>query len=140
MESTPTVSPMGTLGDVLEALSDPVRLEMVRRLADAAAPVACSDLYDSVSKSTASHHFKVLREAGLTERLTIGGQTHQRLRADDLEASYPGVVPSVVAASGRGTVTEEMRSFFSSVASPSTSSSSCANATCRCSRFCDFTS
>ena len=43
----------------------------------AGAPVACADLYDSVSKSTASHHFKVLREAGLTERLTIGGQTHQ---------------------------------------------------------------
>ena len=33
MESTPTISPMGTLQDVLEALSDPVRLEMVRRMA-----------------------------------------------------------------------------------------------------------
>ena len=97
MESVPTISPMGTLRDVLEALSDPVRLEMVRRMADAGAPVACSDLYDSVSKSTASHHFKVLREAGLTERLNLGGQTHQRLRLDDLEDSFPGVVTSIVA-------------------------------------------
>ncbi len=103
MESVPTISPMGTLRDVLEALSDPVRLEMVRRMADADAPVACSDLYDSVSKSTASHHFKVLREAGLTERLTLGGQTHQKLRATDLEESFPGVVASIVAASGPST-------------------------------------
>jgi len=99
MEELPAISPMGSLRDVLEALSDPVRLEMVRRLASAGAPVACADLYDSVSKSTASHHFKVLREAGLTERLNLGGQTHQRLRLDDVEESYPGVVSSIVAAS-----------------------------------------
>jgi DNA-binding transcriptional ArsR family regulator len=99
VESTPTISPMGTLQDVLEALSDPVRREMVRRLARAGAPIACADLYESVSKSTASHHFKVLREAGLTERLVLGGQTHQRLRVDDLEESFPGVVSSIVAAS-----------------------------------------
>lgn len=99
-ESTPTISPMGTLQDVLEALSDPVRLEMVRRMASAGAPVACADLYDSIGKSTASHHFKVLREAGLTERVTIGGQTHQSLRLADLEESFPGVISSIVAASG----------------------------------------
>jgi len=91
---------MGTLREVLEALSDPVRLEMVRRLSRAGDWVACYDLYDSVSKSTASHHFKVLREAGVIERQSIGGQTHQRLRLDDLEATYPGVVRSIVAASG----------------------------------------
>ena len=100
MEELPAISPMGSLRDVLEALSDPVRLEMVRRLESAGTPVACAELYDSVSKSTASHHFKVLREAGLTERLTLGGQTHQRLRLDDLEESFPGVVSSIVAASG----------------------------------------
>ena len=100
METIPTISPMGTLRDVLEALSDPVRLEMVRRLERADAPIACADLYDSVSKSTASHHFKVLREAGLTERLTLGGQTHQRLRLEDVEDSYPGVVSSILAAAG----------------------------------------
>jgi len=100
LEGVPAISPMGTLREVLEALSDPVRLEMVRRLAAAGESVACADLYDSVSKSTASHHFKVLREAGLTERLSVGGQTHQRLRLDDLEESYPGVVSAIVAAPG----------------------------------------
>src|SRR3954451_3038915 len=101
LDELPAISPMGSLRDLLEALSDPVRLEMVRRLERAGTPGACADLYDSVSKSTASHHFKVLREAGLTERLTIGGQTHQRLRLDDLEESFPGVVASIVAASER---------------------------------------
>jgi len=99
VEGVPTISEMGTLRDVLEALADPVRLEMVRRMAHEGVPVACSDLYDSVSKSTASHHFKVLREAGLTERVTLGGQTHQRLRVDDVEAAFPGVLSSIVAAS-----------------------------------------
>jgi DNA-binding transcriptional ArsR family regulator len=98
VQDLPTISPMGTLQEVLEALSDPVRLEMVRRMASAGEPVACSELYDSVSKSTASHHFKVLRESGMTERLTIGGQTHQRLRLADLEDAFPGVVSSIVSA------------------------------------------
>ena len=97
-ETLPETSPLGTLGEVLEALADPVRLEMVRRLAAEGAPMACAALYDSVSKSTASHHFKVLREAGLTERLNVGGQTHQRLRLDDVEAVYPGVLRSIVSA------------------------------------------
>lgn len=96
MESLPTISPMGTLQDVLEALSDPVRLEMVRRLAAAGAPVACADLYESVSKSTASHHFKILREAGVIRSSVIGGQTHQALRTDDVEDRYPGVLRSIL--------------------------------------------
>jgi DNA-binding transcriptional ArsR family regulator len=96
VETTPTISPMGTLQDVLEALSDPIRLEMVRRMDGEGAPVVCADLYDTISKSTASHHFKVLREAGVTERLTIGGQTCQRLRLADLEESFPGVVSSIL--------------------------------------------
>ena len=99
-ESTPTISPMGTLQDVLEALSDPVRLEMVRRMARAGDPVACADLYDSVSKSTASHHFKVLREAGLTERAHRSAvRPTSSLRLADLEESFPGVVSSILAAS-----------------------------------------
>ena len=89
---------VASLGEVLAALADPVRLEMVRRLADAGEPVACVRLYDTVGKSTASHHFKVLREAGVTQRLVLGGQTHQELRLDDLEAAYPGVVSAIVAA------------------------------------------
>ena len=94
----PAVQPVGTLQQVLAALADPVRLEMVRRMARTGEPVACGDLYDTINKSTASHHFKILREAGLTERVVLGGQTHQLLRAREVEEALPGVLSSVVAA------------------------------------------
>ena len=89
---------VGSLGDVLAALSDPVRLEMVRRMYAEGGPAPCAQLYDGVSKSTASHHFKILREAGVTDRSVVGGQTHQALRLEDVEATYPGVLSSILAA------------------------------------------
>ena len=94
----PAVQPVGTLQQVLAALADPVRLEMVRRLAERDEPVACAELYADISKSTASHHFKTLREAGLTERVVLHGQTHQKLRTREVEKVLPGVLSSVVAA------------------------------------------
>jgi DNA-binding transcriptional ArsR family regulator len=89
------------LQQVLAALADPVRLEMVRRLAVAdGEPVVCSQLYDGIGKSTASHHFKTLREAGVIQRIVEDGQTQQRLRRDDVEAAYPGVLASIIGAAG----------------------------------------
>ena len=96
----PAVLPVGTLQQVLAALADPVRLEMVRRMSEHSEPVACTHLYEGIAKSTASHHFKILREAGITERVVIGGQTHQLLRTAELEKALPGVVSAVVAAAG----------------------------------------
>jgi DNA-binding transcriptional ArsR family regulator len=86
---------------VLVALADPVRLEMVRRLRNAAVPVSCALLYDGINKSTATHHFKVLREAGLTERVVIDGHTHQRLRVDEVDAAMPGLLNSIVGKANR---------------------------------------
>jgi DNA-binding transcriptional ArsR family regulator len=96
-ERTEVASDVGSLQDVLAAISDPVRLEMVRRMYAEGGPTPCAQLYDGVSKSTASHHFKILREAGLTSRSVIGGQTHQELRLDDVETTYPGVLSSILA-------------------------------------------
>lgn len=91
--------PVGAVQDVLQALADPVRLEMVRRLWEAGdSTMQCSALYDGVSKSTASHHFKVLREAGISERSYVDGVVHHRLRRDQLEAALPGVVDGIVGA------------------------------------------
>jgi DNA-binding transcriptional ArsR family regulator len=89
---------VGSVQQVLSALADPVRLEMVRRLRNAGSPMPCARLYDGINKSTATHHFKILREAGLTDRRVIGGQTHQQLRLEDVEAAYPGVLSSILAA------------------------------------------
>jgi DNA-binding transcriptional ArsR family regulator len=92
----PAVHPVGNVQQVLGALADPVRLEMVRRLAERKEPTACSMLYEGINKSTASHHFKILREAGLTEPSIVGGKTHQRLRFAEVEEALPGVLSAVV--------------------------------------------
>ena len=87
-----------TLPDVLHALSDPVRLQIVRALADRHEQ-SCSAVEASVSKSTLSHHFKVLREAGLTHTRVNGTHRYVSLRTQDLETCFPGLLDSVLAAS-----------------------------------------
>ena len=62
------------LEDVLQALADPVRLEMVRRLAAAELALPCGALYENVAKSTASYHFAMLRESGLVEQYVEGNR------------------------------------------------------------------
>jgi DNA-binding transcriptional ArsR family regulator len=87
---------VGTVQQVLGAIHDPVRLEVVRRLHNAGTALQCGALYDGINKSTATHHFKVLREAGVIERLVVDGLTCQRLRRAELEAAIPGLLDSVV--------------------------------------------
>jgi DNA-binding transcriptional ArsR family regulator len=59
---------------------------------------ACGRLGGSVSKSTLSHHLKVLREAGVTHTRVLGTQRLVSLRTDELEVRFPGVLESVLAA------------------------------------------
>lgn len=97
------VLPVAGIQQLLAALQDPVRLEMVRRLVDAGGEAQCKLLYDGIGKSTAAHHFKILREAGITERLTVDGTIHQRLRAGDVDEAAPGLLDAVVGAAQRAT-------------------------------------
>lgn len=100
-DTSTAATPVAPLPTVLGALQDPVRLEMVRRLSNAGGALRCATLYEGINKSTATHHFKILREAGVTERLMIDGHTCQRLRAEDLDAALPGLLDSVVTAANR---------------------------------------
>ncbi|MDA4105238.1 ArsR family transcriptional regulator [Mycolicibacterium monacense DSM 44395] len=100
-EGMTTAVPVGSVQQVLAALQDPVRLEIVRRLHNAGAPLQCGALYDGINKSTATHHFRILREAGVTERLVIDGLIHQRLRRDEVDAAIPGLLDSVVRGANR---------------------------------------
>ncbi|MFF0487764.1 ArsR/SmtB family transcription factor [Nocardia sp. NPDC003482] len=93
--------PIGSVQTVLSALQDPVRLEMVRRLSNAGEPVRCGLLYDTINKSTATHHLKTLREAGVTERIITDGQTYARLRRAELEDVFPGLLDAIVGAANR---------------------------------------
>src|SRR4051812_17559368 len=85
------------LPDVLHALSDPVRLQIVRALAER--EQSCSSVEASVSKSTLSHHFKVLREAGVTHTRVNGTHRLVSIRRDELEERFPGLLESVLGAS-----------------------------------------
>lgn len=83
--------------DVLHALSDPVRLQIVRDLA-IGDERCCNALDARVSKSTLSHHLKVLREAGLTRTRVSGTQRLVSLRGEELEECMPGLLRSVLGA------------------------------------------
>ncbi len=85
------------LAAVLHALSDPVRLAIVERLAQCD-ECTCGALETSVSKSTLSHHLKVLREAGVTHTRVDGTQRFLSLRRQDLEQRLPGLLRSVLGA------------------------------------------
>ncbi|BCI55461.1 transcriptional regulator [Mycolicibacterium litorale] len=100
-DDTVTAAPVAPLQQVLAALQDPVRLEVVRRLYNAGAALQCGALYDGINKSTATHHFKILREAGVTERLVLDGLTHQRLRREEVDIALPGLLDSVVRSANR---------------------------------------
>jgi DNA-binding transcriptional ArsR family regulator len=85
-----------TLEDVLGALSDPVRMRIVRTLAAEEGGRACGTFDLPVTKSTASHHFKVLREAGVIRQEERGRTKHTTLRRDELEARFPGLLALVL--------------------------------------------
>jgi DNA-binding transcriptional ArsR family regulator len=94
------------LVDVLNALSDPVRLEIVRVLDCSERVLTCGDIDLPVVKSTRSHHFKVLREAGVIETWVEGTRRYNKLRRLDLDARFPGLLDAVVRATETEPVTQ----------------------------------
>src|SRR5215471_11117752 len=83
----PTVEDI-ELAPVLHALSDPVRLQIVIGLAAAGAARTCKSFDLPVTKSTCTHHFRVLREAGVIEQWAEGTARMTRLRRSDLDARF----------------------------------------------------
>ena len=84
------------LGAVLHALSDPQRLQIVRELAADDAPRPCGTIELGVTKSTMTHHFRVLREAGVIRQRREGTTKLTALRRDDLDARFPGLLDAVL--------------------------------------------
>jgi DNA-binding transcriptional ArsR family regulator len=84
------------LADVLKALADPNRLRIVELLADGSYRSAAAQGFDlPLQKSTMSHHFKVLREAGLTITMMEGRNCSIGLRREDLESRFPGLLAAL---------------------------------------------
>jgi DNA-binding transcriptional ArsR family regulator len=82
---------------VLHALADPVRLHLVRQLRDSPTPIACGRFDAAVAKSTLSHHFRILRQAGVIATHRDGGQSLNVLRTEDLDAAFPGLLNAIFA-------------------------------------------
>jgi DNA-binding transcriptional ArsR family regulator len=84
---------------VLYALADPVRLEIVRRLAGGDCPLNCSTAAPAhLPKSTQSHHFQILREAGVIQSERRGTEVVNKLRCAEIEARFPGVLSTILKA------------------------------------------
>lgn len=81
---------------VLYALSDSIRLDIVRHLARVEA-ATCGELDGGRPKSTVSHHFKVLREAGLVLTETTGTSHINTLRRADIDSRFPGLLTAILA-------------------------------------------
>ncbi len=83
------------LAAVLHALSDPMRLRIVVGLA-AEDKRTCGSFNLPVTKSTCTHHFRVLREAGVIRQHIEGTTRLNSLRRDDLDTRFPGLLSSVL--------------------------------------------
>jgi DNA-binding transcriptional ArsR family regulator len=85
---------------ILHALSDPVRVQIFADIAGAVCSQTCS-AFTSVNdrvipKSSLSHHFKVLREAGLIRSERQGVEMHNTSRCTEVEARFPGLVAAII--------------------------------------------
>ena len=90
------------LTEVLYALSDPIRLQIVVDLAGSAeqsfAEKSCGTFETSIAKSTFSHHCRVLREAGVVRNRPVGTYNFLSIRHDDLDARFPGLLDAILTA------------------------------------------
>ncbi|MEU6575151.1 helix-turn-helix transcriptional regulator [Streptomyces sp. NPDC046805] len=89
------------LEGVLHALSDPLRLQIVRELAADGGELSCSYFDLPVTKSTTTHHFRVLRESGVIRQVYRGTAKLSGLRRDDLDDLFPGLLDVLLAAADR---------------------------------------
>jgi DNA-binding transcriptional ArsR family regulator len=87
------------LGQVFRALADPLRRGVISKLAadPSDSERACSSFPMSVTKSTKTHHWRALREAGLIVQRDAGNGTFVRLRRTEFERRFPGLLATLTA-------------------------------------------
>lgn len=86
-----------TIYGILAALSDPTRLTIVRQLAQHEEQCPFEFL-DVASKQNLTHHFKVLREAGLVMSRYEGRNKFIWLRRDLIDDMFPGLLDGLLQA------------------------------------------
>lgn len=81
-----------SLPDVMQALSDPCRIKIIRHLlSEEDRHFACNEIPLRVCKATRSHHFDVLREAGLIRTCVDGTKCLTSLRREEIDKRFPGL-------------------------------------------------
>jgi len=90
----PTIEQL-CLSAILNALGDPIRLTIIKNLA-LQRETTCACCQIDMTKSALSHHFKVLREAGLINVRIDGKQRFLSIRYDDLEERFPGLLSTIL--------------------------------------------
>lgn len=84
---------------VLDCLSDPIRLAIVYQLAQqehVSSELCCGDFNGLSGKSNLAYHFAKLRECGLMLTRVAGTNRFMRLRREDLDARFPGLLDAVI--------------------------------------------
>ena len=84
-----------SLTEVLYGLSDPTRLQIVKMLSTKK-EITCGEFCLEMSKSTQSHHYKVLRGTGIMYTRLEGTQHHNSLRREDLDARFPNLLDAIL--------------------------------------------
>jgi DNA-binding transcriptional ArsR family regulator len=91
-----------TLESVLYALADPTRLEIIKKISGFGCGMNCSSAAPAeLPKSTQSHHFQILREAGLIRSERRGTEVVNTVRCAEIEKRFPGVVSAILKASDK---------------------------------------
>jgi DNA-binding transcriptional ArsR family regulator len=91
-----------TLESILFALAEPARLQIVKNLTAGGCPMNCSAAApEAMAKSSTSHHFQVLREAGLVRSERRGTEVVNTLRCAEVEARFPGLLSTILEAAAR---------------------------------------
>src|ERR1700722_15120258 len=89
-----------TVEGILHALSDPVRGAIFYDLTTSACPYNCSNFLNvtekKIPKSTLSHHFKALREAGLIRAERRGGEMPNTSRFSEIKNRFPGLLVAIL--------------------------------------------
>jgi DNA-binding transcriptional ArsR family regulator len=89
-----------TVEGILHALSDPVRVAIFANLNSSDCVQNCSTFLNvtnkQIPKSTLSHHFKALRDAGLIRTERHGVEMHNASRCSEIECRFPGLLSAIL--------------------------------------------
>ena len=89
---------------VLDCLSDPIRLAIVYHLAQHErdrTELRCGDFNELSGKSNLAYHFAKLRESGLMQTRIVGTNRLMKLRREDMDARFPGLIDAVIKSAAR---------------------------------------